>query len=97
MNFAIGLGFHNIIAETDSLNVATAMTTSIQAPSYFGSVIHDCRVLVTHVKGEVNMLANKLAKNALDFPKRSAIWLEEIHKKNGRIQLKEVATNHRGP
>lgn len=55
----------------------------VQAPSYFGSVVADCKAffppfnscIISHVRREANMLAHKLAKFALEIGDN--IWIEE--------------------
>lgn len=67
--FARDMGFLNIQAETDSMQVVLAMKSRKQTHSYFGRLITDClnmsHAFANFMLLDGNKLAHKLAKYAL--------------------------------
>lgn len=45
LSFAKDLGFFDLVAESDSLNVVQAIRSDSQLPTHFGMVIADCNSL----------------------------------------------------
>ncbi|GLT48817.1 hypothetical protein SLA2020_224160 [Shorea laevis] len=86
LQWANELSFRKVIVESDCASVVTAINTEIpNLHSSLGSVLSDCRMLMTsflsctiqHVHREGNSVAHELAKRAL-HAEADEYWLEEV-------------------
>jgi len=75
--------FLNVIVESDSQNVISAVTGAQSPLSYMGTIVDDCRLLAchfqnlqfTHIRREANQAVHYLAKYASSH--HEDVWIED--------------------
>ena len=85
VEFALELGFENIILEGDSEILIKILNSSNRSLAPFGHIINDINFLAsrfacfsaTHVKRHCNRVAHSLARRALSFYPLS-VWMEDV-------------------
>jgi ribonuclease HI len=83
IQFALDMGFFQVMFESDSLNVVRGFHKLSNNQSYLGMVVADCNRLssrfnsfsLSHIKRSANMAAHSLAKFALTSS--DTVWIEE--------------------
>ena len=85
VEFALELGFENIVLERDSEILIKLLNSSSRSLAPFGHIINDIIFLAshfacfsaTHVKRHCNRVAHSLARRALSFYHLS-VWMEDV-------------------
>ena len=85
VEFALELGFDNIVLEGDSEILIKLLNSCSRSLSPFGHIINDIIFLAsrfacfstTHVKRHCNKVAHSLARRAISFPPLS-VWMEDV-------------------